>query len=127
MTSLQDAKDITTCSSHLSPTLVVRLLASNRNLAVVQLHCGMDKELVETIAPMSLPNLKLLFLGAPPKAKEAGDSTFFFKKLHAPEIDFLQFHSLNVQDLSALSDASSPASFLVRSLTLLPLKQPPLL
>jgi len=52
---------------------------------------------------MSLPSLKHLFLGSPPNATETGDSSLFFKHLHAPILETLQFFSVSAQDLSYLS------------------------
>jgi len=57
----------------------------------------------------STRSLDYLLLGTPPRSKESGDSSIFFKQLNTPKLVQLQFFILNHRDVASLSSLPSPS------------------
>jgi len=104
MERLRDAKEVRIGSNKINPSWVFKLLSSSPSLRKAWLLWSLDddKEMMDDIPEMNLPNLDTLCLTAPPKSKITGGINLFFKNLKAPVLDSLQLRSISPKDLSSM-------------------------
>lgn len=113
---LQGATTINISSSLLTPSWTVELLASNPHLEDVRLRWSRNPAVTDGFPEMSLPFLKVLFLGVIPRGPSKLDSSLFFANLNTPKLNLLHLIEASPQDLKSFRTESSPHHFIINEL-----------
>lgn len=97
--SLENAREVTICSSSIQPSWIIKRLLSNPSLVEVRIP-WMSPHLAEDVPLLNLPKLKHLWLNGS-LSSATGDGRLFWGKLRAPSLNYLGFLKLNPKELSS--------------------------
>lgn len=111
---LQDADSVNLCTQGVSSRWVVRTLSSNPNLVRFQVP-WMEKEVVQSIPLMVLPELKYLLLDSAPSSP-TGNGIVFFENLRVPKLEFLKFFQVDPKDLEWIQTPNSIKTLRIEAL-----------